>query len=219
MIKAILFDLDGTLINTNELIIESFNHTFKKLFNKDVPRNEIVKTFGEPLRDAMASYNEEKADLMVSVFREYNEANHDNKATIFRGVREGLEGLKGLGIKLGVVTSKRGNLARRGLNLIGIYDYMDVIVTPEDTKQHKPLAEPALKACELLNVLPQETIMVGDSHNDILCGKNAKCYTCLVNYTALSLKELMRYNPDYTIDSIEELVDICGNFDENKKAI
>ncbi|MTK13526.1 MAG: pyrophosphatase PpaX [Clostridiaceae bacterium] len=217
MIKAILFDLDGTLINTNELIIQSFKYAFNKLFNRDLPREEIVKTFGEPLRDSMAKYDADKADLMVSTFRVYNEGNHDDIATIFEGVKEGIESLSNAGIKLGVVTSKRRPMAERGLKLINIYDYMDVIVTPEDTKNHKPLGDPALKACELLGVLPQETIMVGDSHNDILCGRNAGCRTCLVKYTALSLEELMEYNPDYVIDSIEDLEKIYK--DLNKKAV
>lgn len=216
MIKAILFDLDGTLINTNELIVQSFKYAFNKLFNIDLPREDIVKTFGEPLRDAMAKYDADKADLMVKTFRAYNETNHDNIATIFEGVKEGLELLSKTGVKLGVVTSKRRPMAERGLKLIDIYDYMDIIVTPEDTNKHKPLGDPALKACELLGVLPEEAIMVGDSHNDILCGRNAGCKTCLVKYTALSLEELMEYEPDYVIDSIEELERICETINFEK---
>lgn len=217
MIKAILFDLDGTLIDTNELIIQSFKYAFKTLFNKDISKDDIVRTFGEPLRAAMARYHEDKAELMVDTFRIYNEANHDSIATIFDGVKEGLEALKVMGIKLGIVTSKRRPMAERGLKLIDIHKFMDIVVTPEDTEKHKPLGDPALKACELLGVLPQETIMVGDSHNDILCGKNAGCSTCLVKYTALPLEELMDYKPDYVVDSIEDLAGICE--DLNKEAV
>lgn len=211
MIKAVLFDLDGTLINTNELIVESFQYTFKNLLNIEVTRDEIVKTFGEPLKDTMASYDEERADLLVSFYRNYNENKHDKLANIFKGVKEGLISLKSRGIKLGVVTSKRMALAMRGLKLINIYDYMDVIVTPEDTEKHKPLGDPAKKACELLEIDAEEAIMVGDSHNDILCGKNAGCSTALVKYTALSIDELMEYRPDYVIESIEDLVGICDS--------
>lgn len=217
MIKAILFDLDGTLIDTNELVVQSFKYAFRTLFNKEIPRDEIVRTFGEPLRDAMARYNEDEADLMVKTFRVYNQANHDSIATIFKGVREGLEDLNRMGIKLGVVTSKMKGMAERGLKLIDIDRFIDVAVTPEDTEKHKPLGDPALKACELLGVLPQETIMVGDSHNDILCGKNAGCRTCLVKYTVLPLEELMEHKPDYVIDSIEDLVEICEEL--NKEAV
>lgn len=217
MIKAILFDLDGTLINTNELIIQSYNYAFNKLFNRELPREEIIKTFGEPLRDTMASYYKDKADMMVSAFREYNEANHDSSVAIFEGVKEGIDLLRNAGIKVGVVTSKRRPMAERGLKIIGVFDCMDVIVTPEDTEKHKPLGDPAAKACELLGVLPEETIMVGDSHNDILCGRNAGCNTCLVKYTALSMEELMAHKPDYLVDSIEELIQVCDGL--NKKVI
>ncbi|WPC43637.1 pyrophosphatase PpaX [Clostridium sp. JS66] len=215
MIKAILFDLDGTLINTNDLIVKSFKYAFNKHFNKDISREEIVRTFGEPLRDAMARYDSENADLLLNLFRSFNESKHDELATKFSGVEEGLKALKNIDVKLAVVTSKRRNMALRGLELINIYKYMDVIVCPEDTKKHKPLGDPALKACELLNILPEEAIMVGDSHNDILCGRNAGCKTCLVKYTALSLKELIEYKPDYIIDSIEDLTEICKSAEKN----
>jgi pyrophosphatase PpaX len=214
MIKAILFDLDGTLINTNDLIIKSFKYAFKKHFNKDISREEVVKTFGEPLRDAMERYDKENADLLLSIFRSFNESNHDELASKFKGVEEGLKALKEMGIKLAIVTSKRKRMALRGLKLIDAYKYIDIMVCPEDTEKHKPLGDPALKACELLNILPKEAIMVGDSHNDILCGKNAGCKTCLVKYTALSLKDLMEYKPDYIIDSIENLTQICKSSEE-----
>ena len=217
MIKAVLFDLDGTLINTNELIIGSFQHTLKKHFHKEFPREEIVKTFGEPLHETMAKFDKDNVELLLKIYREYNEAKHDMLSTKFEGVEEGLQVLKGMGIKLAIVTSKRRPLAERGLKLINIYNYMDVIVTPEDTEKHKPLGDPAKKACEFLGVKPKETIMVGDSHNDILCGRNAGCSTCLVKYTALSIEDLMVYKPNYIVDSIGELVDICKSL--NKKVI
>jgi haloacid dehalogenase superfamily, subfamily IA, variant 3 with third motif having DD or ED/haloacid dehalogenase superfamily, subfamily IA, variant 1 with third motif having Dx(3-4)D or Dx(3-4)E len=209
MIKGILFDLDGTLINTNKLIIDSFQYALKKHFNREVPIEEIVTTFGEPLTETMAKFDKDNRDLLVNIYRDYNETNHDKLTTKFEGVEAGLKSLKALGIKLGIVTSKRRILADRGLKLIDIYDYMDVIVTPEDTKKHKPQGEPAEKACKLLGISPEETIMVGDSHNDILCGRNAGCSTCLVKYTALPMEKLMKYKPDYVIDKIEDLIDIC----------
>lgn len=92
--------------------------------------------------------------------------------------------------------------------MFGVYEYMDAVVTMEDTEIHKPEGEPALKACELLNVMPENALMIGDSHNDILCGKNAGCLTCLVNYTALPKEDILVYKPDYTIDNFIELADI-----------
>jgi len=214
LIKAILFDLDGTLIDTNELIIESFQHALKKHLNRDIPREEIVKTFGEPLIEAMKRYDEENVEEILSIYRKYQETRHDVLAKECGGVTDGIIALKDIGMKIALVTSKRRPMTERGLNLISLNQYMDVVVAFEDTENHKPTGGPALKACELLGVKPDEAIMVGDSHFDILCGKDAGCYTCLVSYTALPLDETMSYEPDFIIDSISELADICKNINE-----
>ena len=209
MIKAVLFDLDGTLVNTNELIIKSFEYTFKKHLDIEITRNEIVATFGAPLRDVMARYDANGADLMLKIFREFSEQYHDTLAESFEGVEEGLKLLKKAKVKIAVVTSKRINTALRGLNLFSLTKYFDIIVGPEDTKIHKPFGDPALKACRLLDVEPFEALMVGDSLNDILCGKNAACKTCLVSYTALDLNEVLKYKPDYVVDSLTDILEIC----------
>lgn len=210
LIKAILFDLDGTLINTNNLIIKSFNHTFKTHLNKTLDEKEIVMFFGEPLKETLARYDKENVDELLKTYREYNEVRHDDLTEAFEGVEEAIIALKEKGIKVGVVTSKRRAMAIRGLQLFGLDKLMDVIITPEDTKLHKPNGEPVLKACDMLKIKPEEAIMVGDSYYDILCGKNAGAKACVVNYTALPLEEILKYNPDYTVDSIKELVEFIA---------
>lgn len=215
MIKAVLFDLDGTLINTNELIIESFQHAFREHFKKEISREEVILTFGEPLRGAMLKYDENNVDEMLSIFRKHNESRHDELAEEYDGVYDGIIKLKEMGIKIALVTSKRKKMTERGLRLVRIYDLMDAVVTPEDTDKHKPFGEPAVKACEILGIVPSQAIMVGDSHNDILCGKDAGTLTCLVSYTALPLEKMMSYGPDFIIDNVMELVDICNNLNKN----
>ena len=208
LIKAVLFDLDGTLIDTNELIIESFKHTFKEHLNIDVPESEIVMYFGEPLIDTLVRYDKENANLLFNTYIKYNEAIHDDKAREVVYAKETISELKALGIKVGVVTSKRKLIAERGLKLFNLFDKMDVIITPEDTAKHKPEPEPIYKACEILNVRPNEALMIGDSHFDILCGKNAGAKTCVVKYTVLPLDKIMVYNPEYAIDEIKEITNI-----------
>lgn len=208
LIKAVLFDLDGTLIDTNNLIIQSFKHTYKKHLNEDVPESEILMYFGEPLLDTLARYDKDNAHILIQTYRAYNEAIHDELTKEIAGVKETLRELKALGIKLGVVTSKRGELAERGLKLFNLQDFMEVIVTPEHTAKHKPDAEPVLKACELLKIQPEEALMVGDSHFDILCGNNAGAKTCLVKYTALPVEKIMIHNPDFAVDEIKDILEI-----------
>lgn len=210
MIKAVLFDLDGTLINTNNLIIKSFNHTFKKHLNKTLDEKKIVMFFGEPLKETLARYDRENVDALLKTYMEYNEVKHDELTKSFEGVEDAIKSIKERDIKVGVVTSKRRVMALKGLQLFGLDKLMDVIITPEDTKLHKPNGEPVLKACEVLKISPEEAIMVGDSYYDILCGKNAGAKACLVKYTALPIEEILKYDPDYTIDSIRELVEFIA---------
>ncbi|ERI90715.1 HAD hydrolase, family IA, variant 1 [Clostridiales bacterium oral taxon 876 str. F0540] len=208
MIKAVLFDLDGTLIDTNDLIIQSFKHTFQKHLNKDVPESEIVLYFGEPLIDTLARYDKDNAHILIQTYRAHNEAIHDELTKEISGAKETLKELKALGIKVGVVTSKRRGIAERGLKLFNMLEMIDAFITPEDTVKHKPEAEPIEKACGILDVNPSEALMVGDSHFDILCGKNAGSKTCVVRYTVLPLDKIMAYSPDYSIDNIKEIIDI-----------
>ncbi len=201
MIKAILFDLDGTLLDTNELIYNSFRHTFNEFVNREVSKSEITSLYGKPLEYSFSNYTEDKelVNKMIKVYREYNLKHHDNMCAPFDGVVELLTKLKNKGIKLGIVTSKKKDTAVRGMEIGNIIKFMDVIITPELTEKHKPDGEPALKACEILNVNPNETIMVGDSSYDLLCGKRAGCYTCGVYYTAINIEELLEVQPTYMI--------------------
>jgi pyrophosphatase PpaX len=210
MIKAILFDLDGTLINTNNLILQSFKHAFNTYLKQEVEDKDIVKFFGVPLENAMVGYGEEHVEGLIKAFREFNEKMHDELAVGFEGIEEALKALKKMGLKLGIVTSKRELMAHRSLRLINIFDYMDVIITPEHSNKHKPDPEPIFKACEALDITPQEAIMVGDSIYDIQCGINAGCETCAVTYTEFDIEELKSLNPQYIVDNIIELVDIVS---------
>lgn len=212
MVKAVLFDLDGTLIDTNELIYNSFEKTFKDLLGLSLKKEDIIKFFGIPLKEAFVPYfkegEEEKIMNSIKYYRDINEEIHDNMCFAFDGVKDMLNGLKERGIKIGIVTSKREDLAIRGMKIAGIYDYMDVIITPEKTTLHKPNGEPAEAACNLLGIEPKEAIMVGDSSYDILCGNSAGCKTCAVEYSIIDIEKLKEVNPDYIIKKPIEILDI-----------
>ena len=205
MIKAILFDLDGTLLDTNELIYKSFFHMFKEVL--DI---EITRLYGKPLERSLEKYanNREELERMINEYRSYNADHHDEMCAPFEGVMELLQTLNSKGIKLGIVTSKRKAVAERGMMLGGILEYMDVIISPESTTKHKPEGEPAMKACEILGVEPKEAIMVGDSSYDLLCGKNAGCFTCGVEYTALDIKDLLDVKPTYMVKKPTDILEL-----------
>lgn len=208
MIRAVLFDLDGTLVNTNRLIMESFKYTLNKHGIKYPGDDEIVKYFGEPLVKTLERFDSNNVEAFLKTYREFNETRHDIMVEKIDGAEETIEILKKMGIKVGVVSSKRRGMVDRGLMLTNLDGLMDVIITPEDTKLHKPHGEPVLKACEILNIKPDNSIMVGDSHFDILCGKNAGAKTCLVKYTALLVDDILKHSPDFCIDKLTDLINI-----------
>lgn len=214
MIEAVLFDLDGTVANTNELIYESFRRLFYDKMNMPVEDEVIYSLFGEPLEKSLRKYTEDTKEL-TTYFRSFNEKNHDEMIKPFEGVKEALSILKSQGLKLGIVTSKRERMARRSLEVLGLTSYFDVVVTPEYTKEHKPQAEPLLKACELLGgILPGNTIMVGDSSYDILCGNSAGATSVAVSYTLINPEAINKAEPDFIVDDLRELVDIIMKLDE-----
>lgn len=215
MIRAVLFDLDGTLVNTNKLVLASFKYTLEKHSSSYPGDDEMVKHFGEPLITTMEGFDSKNAQKLFNTYREYNEKIHDDMVEKIDGAEETVRKLKAMGVKVGVVSSKRRPMVDRGLRVTGLEGLMDVIITPEDTKKHKPEGEPVLKACELLDVDAENSLMVGDSHFDILCGKNAGAKTCAVKYTALPFDSLLKYKPDCVIENMIDLIDIVNN--ENSK--
>lgn len=211
MYKYILFDLDGTLVDTNDLILKSFKHTYKKHLNRDIPEEEILKNFGEPLIITLERYSKEDAKEMFKTYIGYNEVIHDQHIKGFPGTKECLKELKELGCKLSIVTSKRKELAVRGLEIFDLLQYFDEIVALEDTVLHKPNPEPVLKALEKLNSLDKknEALMVGDSKFDILSAANAGVKSVLVNWSlATEAQNTIEMKPDYIIDNLEKLIQI-----------
>lgn len=211
MIEAILFDLDGTLINSNDLILKSFRETFKSLLNLDLRDEEISINFGRPLQEIFKDYDEDRVGELIDFYRSVNLKLHDTECKEFLGVKKMLKVLRERGIKLGVVTSKKRDMAERGAKLTGIFDYFHVFITPEETKKHKPHKEPVLRACEILGVNPIKTLMVGDSPYDILAGKNAGTKTCAVRYTALPIYKLEESKPDFFIDKPLDILELVEN--------
>ena len=204
MIKAVLFDFDGTLIDTNELIFKSYRKAFKEVLNRDIDNEEILRLYGRPLYGSLMEYGE-PGEMLYKVYREFNETQHDNLAKPFDGVYEGVQKISDKGYKMGIVTSKRMHLVKRGLDLIGIAKFFDVIITPDDTQKGKPDPEPILLGCEKLGVLPEETIYVGDSVFDMQAAKAAGTQLCAVKYTLTSHQNLLGFKPEFFVDSIAEL--------------
>ncbi len=167
-IKTMLFDLDGTIIDTNELIIRSFIEALQGVAPEGFGREHIIPSMGQPLTDQLKLFSGlEDVTQLVAAYREVNLRLHDEYVKAFDYVNEVIEKLHGQGIQIGVVTTKMRLTTERGLKYTGLYDYIDAIVTIDDVVNPKPHAEPVSKAIGLLGADPSSTIMVGDSIVDI----------------------------------------------------
>lgn len=208
-ISSILFDLDGTILNTNKLGIRAFQHTFRKHLDLAVSEEELYGTFGEPLTETLARYGgAEKVSEMLETYRAFDFEHHDDLADFFPGVPETIEKLAGSGIKLGVVTSKHRYVASKCHHLANIDNYLKVVITYDDVKNPKPDPEPILKALEVLGEIPAKALMVGDSPADIQSAKKAGTKSAIVAWSVFPTAVLKREEPDYVIKGFEDLLNI-----------
>lgn len=201
---TLLFDLDGTLLDTNPLIIASFRHTFDYYFPENTYRDEDIYRFiGPTLEKSFRELNESEWKEMQAFYRSFNIAMHDQLVAEYPGVIDGLKRLHAKGYKMGVVTSKGRPVVERGLRLFGIDHLFDVVVTADDVENEKPHAEPVERALRALQSHPERAVMVGDNDTDIYCGKNAGTKTVAVGWALKGRPFLESLEPDVIIDSME----------------
>ncbi len=208
-IKTVLFDLDGTLIDTNELIDESFRYTFKK-YNYDFTDDEIRGFNGPPLRDTFNNLNNGLAEEMVQTYREHNLANHEAYIRAFPHVEETIKALLEKDIKIGIVSTKMRPGVELGLDIAGLSKYFETIVTIDDVKNPKPHPESVFLAIKKLKAKPAATIMVGDNFHDIEAGRDAGAQTAGVAWSRKGKGFLQQYNPTYMLEDMSDLIKIIG---------
>ena len=169
MTQLVLFDLDGTLVDTTELILQSFAHAFDAHLPGRLPsRRDLVATFGRSLPAALQELAAENgaadpralADEMLTTYRDFQRQHHDTLIRPFDGIDAALSALHASGHRLGVVTSKMQHFARRGMRLFDLERHFDVAVFHDDVTRHKPDPEPLLEAARRAGVAPAE----GDLH-------------------------------------------------------
>lgn len=205
-IKCVLFDLDGTLIDTVDLIYRSFDHAVKKVLGKTLSRKELLKNIGRPLAVQMRAFSPTQADLLMNAYNEHNLVNHDQNISKYPETTETLSWLvKEKAMKIGVVTSKKRDLSLRGLRIVNLYDLFDVIVAMEDTENHKPDPEPVTTAINLLHCSASETLFIGDSPFDIDAGRAAGVFTGAALWGPFSQEQLRDHEPDLELSNIKDL--------------
>ncbi|NHM32378.1 pyrophosphatase PpaX [Neobacillus terrae] len=209
-ITTILFDLDGTLIDTNELIISTFMHTLDKYYPGKYQREDVYPFMGPSLMETFSGLNPDRVDEMILEYRTYNLANHDRLVKEFVGVKDTVHTLKERGYKLGIVTTKLHDVVLKGLKLMDLEPYFEAVVALDHVEKEKPDPESVLKALEQLGSKPEEAIMVGDNYHDILAGKNAGTKTAGVAWSMKGRDYLANFEPDFMLENMADILAILG---------
>lgn len=203
---VVLFDLDGTLVDTVTLILTSFRHATAVVFGAPLPDEVLMRDVGIPLAKQMATFSAERADELVRVYREHNASVHDELIAEYPGVHEGLGRLKEHGRRLGVVTSKSRSLAERALALFDMGDFFEVVVACEDVDRHKPDPDPILRAAELMGVDACECAYVGDSPHDMNAALSAGSLAIAALWGAFPRERVCEPGPHHAVASMDDAV-------------
>ncbi len=219
-VECVLFDLDGTLIDTTDLIFRSYQHALAAVLGEAATPAELLRGYGRPLKDAFpailaargvqlpAADAARVVERLIAAYRAFNLAEHDRLGREFPGVRPVLAELRRRGYALGLVTSKARSIGERGLRLIGIADIFDTAVYLEDSDRHKPNPDPLWVALDRLGfrATPVSALYVGDSTHDLLAGRAAGAHTAAALWGPFPRESLLALAPDYALTTIADLL-------------
>ena len=207
-IDTVLFDLDGTLIDSIRLILDSYHHTLAAHGVPPRTDEDWLRGVGTPLSVQFAEWRDDlgKLEAMVATYREYNLAHHDRMVTVYPGVIAAVEAIRAAGRRTGLVTSKNRQGALRGLTLVRLEAMMDVLVCADEVSNPKPHPEPVEKAVGLLGADPATTVYVGDSIHDMVSGRAAGVRTAAALWGPFAREHLERAAPDYWLETPADLL-------------
>jgi pyrophosphatase PpaX len=205
----VIFDLDGTVVDTVELITESFRYATRTVLGEVLPDEVITAGVGQPLSEQMRLLSAAHARELYEVYREYNHRRHDELIRGYAGVEEMLVALRAAGRRLGIVTSKSADTTAMAFGAVGLAGHFDVIVTASDTTEHKPSPAPIRLCLERLDAEAAGAIYVGDSPFDIQAGAAAGTATAAVAWGVFSRAALTAAHPDFWVRDPVELLAVC----------
>ncbi len=207
-IEAVLFDFDGTIADSIPHILASFRHATQVVLGEALLDDVLLRNVGIPLAEQMRHLtdDEEVAARLLQAYRRFNHATHDEMVRAFEGAHDVLATLRGHGLATGLVTSKSAPIARRGIELLGLGDLFDVIITADDVERHKPDPLPVLRAAEALRIPSERTAYVGDSPADVQAARSAGAVAIAATWGVASRERLLAVEPDVVIDDLRELV-------------
>jgi len=208
--KTYLFDLDGTLLDSIELILTSFHHTSRVHLGRELSDEYWLAGVGTPLRTALSKVagSEEELDAMLKTYRDFNLEHHDKMARAYPGAVELVRRLHGEGARLALVTSKLRTGANRGLRLLELEEELPVRICADDVVNGKPDPEPVLKALAALDARPEDALFIGDSDHDIHAGRAAGVRTVAVTWGPFAREKLEAAGPTHWVGAPEEVLEL-----------
>ena len=204
----VLYDLDGTLQDSIPLIMESFKHAYEVVLGgTDRTDEDLMSYIGNPLGDSFARHDDETKERLTAAYLEYNCARmKENVIPVFPGVYGFLSKIQSMGVRQGIVTSKRETSAMITIELLDLGQYFDTMVFREATERAKPHGDPLVYAAKAMGVEDMSRVLyVGDAVPDLLSARDAGCDFALVGWTKMDREELDSLNPDYLIEIPERL--------------
>jgi pyrophosphatase PpaX len=205
--RIILFDLDGTLIDSVRLILDSYHHTMRSHGLPPRTDEQWLRGLGTPLTVQLSDWSNDPDTLqaLIATYRDYNLEHHDRMVTVYPGVVEAVTAIRAAGVRTGLVTSKNRNGALRGLGLAGMERMMDVLVCADEVTNPKPHPEPVEKAVHALGGDVRETVYVGDSIHDMQSGRAAGVLTAAALWGPFGRSHLDDAAPDFWLESPSDL--------------
>lgn len=210
MTQLVILDFDGTLADTQPIIIASIQATLRELHLPERTDAECRSIIGLPLRECfttLCGVNNDRAERCADVYRRiFDELNTDGTVRLFPHVPETLEALHGQGLQLAICSSRGRPTLERFVHDFRLERYVGMVVSANDVERHKPHPEPVQKILAALGVAPTEAVVVGDASYDILMGRAAGCRTVGVTYGNQSVDELGAAGADWLIDDFAALI-------------
>lgn len=207
-IACVIFDMDGTLTKTNELIFESFNYVFEKHTGKRFSPPEIIALFGPPEEGGLAKVvGGEAVDRAMDDLCEYYRKHHGRLASLHPGIEEVLHYLKDRGVKLAIFTGKGKRTTEITLQEFKIAHYFDLVVSGSDVVNHKPHHEGITRVIESLSINPDDVLMVGDAVSDVMASRGARVKVAAVVWDSYDRERVLQADADYVFHSVNEMFD------------
>lgn len=204
-IKGVIFDIDGTLCKTNQLIFESFRYINKKYLNRNLTDEEIIPYFGPTETEIITKLFPDKTEQVQEDYFQFYKENHNKLASLHDGIKEILHYLKSNNIYIGIYTGKGRKSSEITLSELGIINYFDEIVTGDDIVGSKPDCEGVKIFIDKFNLIPQNVVMVGDAVTDILAAKNCGLIGVSVTWDSYNKNKVIEFGNDFIFDNNSEL--------------